>query len=221
MQEEERTELPQEILERLKYFRQSQDLKNRRETLTILEYGQDSVSIDETKNTGEAHLVIQHCCPVISFSALELNHWSYLNYENVSDGLILEFTGEKWKAHIFELKKKVSNSHWSKTKKQFAGTYLYLQMIKGLLGITIDQEDIFYYIGYRIDEIQEQKKATPIELHRGLLGFSQNDKTGGQSIAGTEWKTQQTCLKLYEDIKCSFQKIQLDEATGEGQYRLS
>ncbi|MCI7098503.1 MAG: hypothetical protein MR966_06265 [Lachnospiraceae bacterium] len=206
-----------DILAKLRYFNHTQMVKRGSEEAVILEYGDQTVYIEELKESGTAHLAVEHCYPVIAFKGLDLNQWTYLNYPNASDGLILEFTGDRWRAHIFELKKKVNNAHWAKAKKQFAGTYLYLKMIKGVLDITVDENDILYYVGYRQEEIQEQKNATPIELHRGLHSGNHNMK----STASVEWEKGQTVLQLYKGIRCKFQKIVLDSQTGEGVCTLS
>lgn len=211
----QKIEFPELILKKLEYLNRTQKCRNG--NVTILEYGMEDIGIDESEDSGAAHLQIKHKYPVISFSGLETNRWNYLNYAQVSDGLVLEYTGEIWKAHIFELKKKVTNKHWEKTKLQFAGTYLYLQMIKGFLDIEIDEKDILYYIGYRKEALQEQKQSTPIEIHRGL--HRQEDLK--ISKAFREWKEEQVVLLLYANINCFFQKIILDSETGERTYELN
>ena len=66
-------------------------------------------------------------------------------------------------------------------------------------------------------EVQEQKNATPIDLHRGLHSGNHNT----QSTASVEWERGQTVLQLYKGICCEFHKIILDSETGEGVCTLS
>lgn len=199
-----------DILTRLQYLKDTKEEKGK--AVSMLQIDGEELIVEEQADDGYANLKVKITQPCIGVGYLEKAHWGYMDYCKISDGLVIENKEGIYSIHIFELKKTVKSSSWSKAKMQWAGTLLYALMICGFLGITVDFEKVFLYLGYRYNKLSEQQDAVPI-MARAALG----DRKPGKGAL--EWEKDKITLEILDGVTCPYYKVQLDEE-GEGEYCL-
>lgn len=167
------------------------------------------ITLREKSETGKAELVCTLDEESIVFLRPEQKVLPYLDTQkpgstSCADAFVFkkQKTNDRFDLHMFEFKKTVNTTHYSKVKHQFTMGIYNARAIAGFLGM--DLGEIYLYIGYRNDEMVPNKKSSLISLraNNNLQSFD-NMK---------EWKNRECTLEIdAEKKKFVFEKIVLDK----------
>lgn len=130
-----------------------------------------SVVIEET--TGDGRAEVTFTVPAgwrLEKLAFERCAFAWLNEQLSADGVLLTCSLDgKWRAHVVECKRTVTDDKWKKIQRQLAGSCLRLLAAGGVLGLELEQ--VTLYTAFRIAKISTRSPdftlATPPP---GLVG---------------------------------------------------
>lgn len=167
------------------------------------------ITLREKSKTGKAELVCTFDEESIVFLRPEQKVLPYLDTQkpgatSCADVFVLkkQKANDTFDLHMFEFKKTVNTTHYSKVKHQFTMGIYNARAIAGFLGMDLGK--IYLYIGYRNDEMISNKNSS-------LISLRANNNL--QSMANMkEWKTRECTLEIDKEKKIFvFEKIVLDE----------
>lgn len=167
------------------------------------------------KGEGEAKLKINLSSPCILVRDLEKRKLQYFKNKKCADYVIFESNNESWRVHIFELKRTVDEKEWSdKIKLQFAGALQNVLALAGVLGISLELDNLVLYTAYRNDKINNP--ANPVSIRCQMYD---KEKAVGKGDC-QDWNEERVSIELVESIIAEHHKIPLDIESGVGEYQL-
>jgi hypothetical protein len=112
-----------------------------------------AVTIEETKDPGRAEVTF--AAPsgwTLEKLALDRCAFDWLDGPQVADGVVLaRAPGGKWKAHVVECKRTVTDAKWTRVQKQLRGSCMRVMAVAGAVGIEIEQ--FILYTAFRQDQL--------------------------------------------------------------------
>lgn len=188
--------------------------------LNLFEVGQGkSVEISNQlfhlteKGQGEADLGIHLSRPCILFRNLENKKMQYFKNKKCADYVLFENNEERWSIHIFELKRSVSADEWKKIKIQFAGALQNALALAGVLGISVELNNIELYTVYRNDKLNDA--ANPARLRCNMHKQENRQKTDYR-----DWNESTITIDFVGNVAAKHHKIKLDIESGTGECEL-
>ena len=179
----------------------------------LVEEASNQVHIVETKKDGEADLTLLLSAASILFGKMDDNSWAYFENKKCADYLLLEQYAGRYRMHIFELKRSISEKTWDSMKLQFQGGLQHSLALAGVLGISLELSEVQLYSVYRNDKINDSANParTRLQMYEG------NGKTNRQ----TDWNHEKIKLEFPGVQKFSHHKVKLDIETGTAVYQIA
>ncbi|AUX27719.1 uncharacterized protein SOCEGT47_083170 [Sorangium cellulosum] len=181
-------------------------------------------TVKETKKDGYAEVACivpeGHIC--IQWRLEETGRFLFLRGDKNADGALLLLGPDgQVEAHIIECKRKVTQGKWEDILQQMRWTLYKLLALAGALGLSIDE--VYLGTAYRLDELSEESSPNPA-LGKPTLGGA-SEKTSGEDelsesrLRQLAWETDEVHLAGF-DGAFRHVKVQLDEGSGHGVYRI-
>ncbi|MGN0170901.1 MAG: hypothetical protein ACI39H_09105 [Lachnospiraceae bacterium] len=163
---------------------------------------------------GEADLTIRISKPCILFRDLENKKLQYFENQKCADYVIFENNEDRWRIHIFELKRSIGVAEWKKTKSQFSGALQNALALAGVLGIQVELKNLILYTVYRNDKLKDAANPAVARFH-----MHEKDNNS-QRTDCQDWNDGRITLDFVEDINAEHHKIKLDIEHGIGECEL-
>ena len=178
--------------------------------VNLVKQSDSDFTLREIKKEGEAELKVEIKNPGILFEKLEGKKLGYFNNQKCADFLLYENCGNRWRIHIFEMKRSIAENEWKKIKAQFAGALQNAQAIAGFLGINVDYSDINVYSVFRYDKIHDVSNPAMLRMQN----VSRAEREKNQETA--DWDSSTIKLDFPGINSVNHIKVTLDKQNGTG-----
>lgn len=156
----------------------------------------------ETDELGKARLNVSLHGESILFSHLDRDRGAsrFIKNKKMADHLILEYREGTWKVHIVEFKRSVGADTWSDIKNQFFGGLVRSFQFCGILGISVDSDEVYLYSAYQRDRFQGADSLVDarIRFHGMSMGIIE------------EWTKDKEYVEISDGFVAKHRKIKMD-----------